>query len=616
MTPKRVLGAALIAAAFWSLACVAEAATPDYRYWYTYAQTKIYPETILSSTGPRASDTTPPMMALGAAKAEFEGRQVVLRPNVAIQDVWLQPSVLTCVDESGTVNTISASSVTTYKVNYIRITTPSYGYTRRGYEPDSLLPMTLANGEKLGWLPNKPQVLALRSVPANSSRSFYVLFHVPENSAAGTYAGTIRITATDLTGTPAPEVTIPVSLQVYPFSVARTSLRTAFGFDTGAPKRNTASGTWLSVNPSPGPGAARVPETNSYHGDQVAGWMRYLDDHRISPYYMTPTFEQRSSNGTMSARHAVLTDYLGTGPATTFLGSRFGFNSIKLPTDSVTSWINNPFASSTYTSNAIRYYRSVASELGVDVSKAYVFPKDEPKASQMPFVKRYAAFIHKYVPGLKFLLTTDASTQKGALVPGVDIYVYRSHFIFRDWSYILKIRSARKPYWIYTAKTIWQKNAPNYLLDKPLTDPRAEGWLAFRTRASGLLYYSVNNYSGKDPYVTQLTTIWAADGHTRYANGDASLIYPGFYPRLGLVVEGAPPVGSLRMEALRDGLEDHEYLQLVSQKLGTVAADSYAARIIGPTPPRLPGKLQFPKYTTSVYYYEAVRRDMAAALSR
>jgi hypothetical protein len=92
-------------------------------------------------------------------------------------------------------------------------------------------------------------------------------------------------------------------------------------------------------------------------------------------------------------------------------------------------------------------------------------------------------------------------------------------------------------------------------------------------------------------------------------------VYPGYYPALGLYVQGSPPVGSLRMEALRDGLEDNEYLQQVSGRFGTPAADAYVSRIIGAVPRASSGRLQFPPYQSAPEPYEQVRADMAARLS-
>lgn len=617
--PERlVLCAAVIVCCMMILPAAASAAAPDYSYWVVHAQTKVYTTTGAPASAKRASGpaTDTATMALSGALAEFEGRQVVIRAKDRdLRDVWLEPSELVATDASGNVSTIAASNVSVYKVHYVRVSRPSYGYSRTGLEPDPLLPMTLANGEKLGWRPGKAPDLALRGIGRYRSRPFYVLFRIPKDAVPGLYRGTVKVTCTDLYGEPAPDVTIPVSLTVYPFSVERRSTKTAFGFATGAPKRNTASGTWLPMDPDPGPSATRVPETTSYHGDQVGGWLRYLSEHRVSPYYMTSAWNSRKADGTMDARDDVLDDYLGTGPATTFPGDRFAFNTMRLPTDSMTAWLKNPFASSSYRAAATRYYRSVASELGTDVSKSFVYPFDEPRERDMPKVRRYAAFIDQVMPGAKFLLTTDTGTQHGKLVPRVDIYVYRLHFAFRDYRYLSKIRGAHKGLWVYTAKTKWQKYVPGYLLDKPLADSRVEGWFVWKTRAGGLLYYGLNHYDGNDPYVSQLDTMWAADGVRRYANGDAMLIYPGYYPKLGLVVEGAPPVGSLRMEAIRDGLEDYEYIRLVKIKYGTSTADRYVARIIGPVPPRTYGKLRFPKYKKTASYYEATKKAMAARLS-
>jgi hypothetical protein len=52
--------------------------------------------------------------------------------------------------------------------------------------------------------------------------------------------------------------------------------------------------------------------------------------------------------------------------------------------------------------------------------------------------------------------------------------------------------------------------------------------------------------------------------------GDGSLLYPG--KKVGID-------GSVRLEALRDGLEDFDYLTLAEQKLGAAATRKFVARI-------------------------------------
>jgi hypothetical protein len=602
----------------------ADTPAPDYLYWTTHAQTKVYPDSAAPAVAVHATDASTSPINLAAAQAESEGRQIAIRTGATgLVDVWLQPSDLTMTDESGTPHTIGASNASVFKVGYVRITHPSYGYKRVGLEPDPLLPMVLANGERLGWKPNgvAPD-LTLRGVPANTTQPFYVLFDVPEDAAPGTYAGSVTITCSDATGTAAPAVTVPVTLTVYPFSVAQRTLKTAFRFDQWrAAAFATSYGNFLGYNPDPGPGATRVPETTYYAGDQMLGWLRYMADHRISPQTLPTAWDWVAGDGTVSARHDVLTDLLGTGPATTFPGNRLGFTAIRMPEYTSLAYLKNPFSSASARASAARYYSSMKSELGDDFAKAYVYPIDEPKYREKAFIEKYASFVHSVAPGSKFLLTTDSVTQKGKLVRGVDIYVYRLHWFFQHASYIKAIRAAHKEVWVYTHRTERQNQTPNFLIDKSLSDPRAFGWFAFKTRATGLLYFSIDRWgkavgSGKrDPYREPLSTQGTLRGRPLYSNGDGSLVYPGYYPAYGLVVEGAPPVGSLRMEALRDGLEDYEYIKLAAARYGTAAADAFVARLIGPVPKPSPGKLVFPKYALTPTPYEQVRASIAASLA-
>lgn len=619
----RFVLALALTAAFIPAPVTAEQTVPVYSYWYTYAQTKVYPTT--TSLAATLSSDTPPPMALAAAQSEFEGRQVAIRPvSGTLRDIWIQPSNLEMTDASGSVSAIPAANVSVFKVWYVNVTHPSYPFKVKGLQPDPLLPMTLANGERLGWKPGGAAPnLGLRGVSAGKTQPFYVLFKVPAGSEPGTYTGSLKVTCSDEAGNPAPDVEIPVSLTVYPFSVAQRTLKTAFAIDAfRVQQRNSASGKWLGRNPWPGPGATRVAERTANHTDQMNGWLTYMSDHRLSPQLTSPAWSSNAGNGTMTANRDALDDYLSAGQATTFDGERFAFNTVKMPDYYPPSFVKNPFTSSSATARAARYYKTMKSGLGAYSSKAYIYPVDEPKASQRRFVERYATWVHRVVPGVKYLLTTDPVTQNSKLVKGVDIYVNRLPFVFRDTGWTSKIRKAKKQLWIYSHRTNWEGIVPMYLIDKPLADSRVQAWMAYKAHATGLLYYNVNAWrvangsKPRDPYTNPVSGIGLAASKPQYCNGDGTLVYPGYYPALGLYVEGAPPVGSLRTEALRDGLEDYEYVRLVGARYGAKTADAYAARIIGPVPKPASGKLRFPKYQSAPSAYESVRVDMAAALSQ
>lgn len=607
----------------------------NFRYWYAPAQDKVYQNTPAPTWAAHAFRPQAPTPSAGrlplfmdAARGESEGRQLMIRPvGGGVKDVWVEPSDLVIRDGGGIVSRIASDNVSAYKVHYVQITTPSYGYSQRGPQPDPLIPMTLANGQRLGWRPDGQEpYLGWRSVGRNTTQPFYVRFEVPDDAAPGRYMGSLRVTCTDEHGDPLPAVRIPVFLTVRPFSVAQRTLKTSFGVSLNrAMAANSASGKWLPQMPSLPPDAGRVPERTSFKGDQVGGWLRFMGEHRVSPQTVFTAWDTGSDglhpddDGDMISRDDYLEDYLGTGQATTFDGERLAFNTVCMPEYAPPSYIKNPFASSAARLAAAQYYSSMWTGLGSYRSKAYAYPVDEPTASQRSFVEQYAAFIHQYAPGSKVLLTTDPITMAYRPLSGIDIYVHKLHFYYRDYSrWVAPLKSSGKEVWIYPHATTAQKDVPMFLIDKPLSESRALGWFAFHGKADGLLYWNVcawrhdgSSAELRDPYTEPYVRLPVAN------NGDGTLVYPGYYPALGLVLEGAPPVGSLRMEALRDGLEDYEYLKLVESRYGRSTADAYAGRIIGKAVGVYSGgKPTFPSYSKTASSYESVRRDMAKALSR
>ncbi|MEA5115928.1 MAG: DUF4091 domain-containing protein [Geobacteraceae bacterium] len=105
---------------------------------------------------------------------------------------------------------------------------------------------------------------------------------------------------------------------------------------------------------------------------------------------------------------------------------------------------------------------------------------------------------------------------------------------------------------------IWPSGHPNLFIEYPLLDARVMPWIAFREGAKGFEYWEMftswkNNRRNRDWWKGSTRTSWKlAKPH-----GDGLLLYPG--------PDGAP-FPSLRLEALRDGIEDYEYLVLLSGK--------------------------------------------------
>ena len=127
------------------------------------------------------------------------------------------------------------------------------------------------------------------------------------------------------------------------------------------------------------------------------------------------------------------------------------------------------------------------------------------------------------------------------------------------------MRAQGKRVWWYTYGSDTQRYTPNVLIDKPTTEPRMMGWLAAKEGVQGFFYWGLNNWGG-DAYHSPWDDPWYLS-HTKAAdtcgrggaiggNGEASLVYPTGDPT-------DPAIGSLRLEALRDGAEDNSLLRLL-----------------------------------------------------
>ncbi len=323
-------------------------------------------------------------------------------------------------------------------------------------------------------------------------------------------------------------------------------------------------------------------------------------------------------------RNAYLNDYLGTGTATTFEGMRYGFTSVRVPENVVPSYMRNPFYPGGYRPRpeAIRYLRSMRAGLAANghLSKAYFYAVDEPSGSKRGFITAYARLVHTYAPGVKFMVTAPAPNFSYRPVAGVDTYVQRLHFYYRDFGrWVRPIRRSGRQVWIYSHAGAFIGQAPNYVIDAPYTNTRAMGWFAYHTDAAGLFYFSVNAWrpnngspAARDPYRDPLSF------RGRYRmNGDGTLVYPGYYPAQGLWVQGAPPVASLRLEALRSGLEDYEYLRQYEKRYGRAATLAKIRPVISTrrATVRSSGAYTFPAYAKSGSVYRRMRSQLAAGIS-
>src|SRR5699024_6568022 len=105
----------------------------------------------------------------------------------------------------------------------------------------------------------------------------------------------------------------------------------------------------------------------------------------------------------------------------------------------------------------------------------------------------------------------------------------------------------------------------SYAIDDDLVGSRLLSWMQKDNNVQGALYqnttlfqkYNGNEYESRD--------VWEDPMALPGTNGDGYVMYPGEKYN----IKG--PIGTLRLEAIRDGMEDYEYLWMAEQRMEDTA---------------------------------------------
>lgn len=122
--------------------------------------------------------------------------------------------------------------------------------------------------------------------------------------------------------------------------------------------------------------------------------------------------------------------------------------------------------------------------------------------------------------------------------------------------------------WWYVCS--WPKPPyPTFFVDGRGIEPRIMFWMKWLYRVDGFLHWGGARWQGKNPYET-------AAVRDKWPNlyGDGYLLYPGD------PVGYDGPVTSIRLEAIRDGIEDHMYLTELTKHGKQSMASAIAGRLV------------------------------------
>ena len=187
-----------------------------------------------------------------------------------------------------------------------------------------------------------------------------------------------------------------------------------------------------------------------------------------------------------------------------------------------------------------------------EITIQHVF--DEPKEKDIPRYKHFAELIHKNMPGIP---TADAILTDKAL-EFADIAIPTTRFYQLNKEIYRNFRKNGGKLWLYTC--CWP-SAPylNRFLDMPLLSVRFIHWLCFRENVDGYLHWGFcTGVKGNDVYLNPSVKFkeFGVDSEQYLPAGDTNIVYPyngGF-------------IGSMRLEALRAGIEDFDLFTQLGEK--------------------------------------------------
>jgi hypothetical protein len=443
------------------------------------------------------------------AANEYEGTQVAIIPLFRpLSNVRCGVSDL----EGPGGARIARREIELHRVGTVVTKKPDYAVTRVGAWPDPLLP---------------PDPF---DVPEDEIRLVWITVHAAVGTPPGTYTGTVTI-ATDQG-----ERRVPLTAEVWGFTLpAENHLQTTFVLWPHMIARFYGQGDSLATIP-PDQWERDIGFCNRYRvGAMNVGWGW---DHG-KPGAAWPIEERDGGYD-----YTLMDRYLGAAAR----GHMPGISMADFPA--------GPY-SPDYESKLRVFLTDYAAHLKQRgwFDSVYLKLQDEPEPDRWPAVRAQGELVHSIDPSIKTLVTAPIRKE---MLGAVDIWVPLTPAY--DHRLAEERRALGEQVWWYICCAPAHPY-PNYFIDYPAIDQRILFWMNWKYHVNGFLYWGLNwwadaNLAGRDgakwPDVP-----WDTYSFANF-NGDGHIVYPGRNGDLW---------SSVRMENIRDSVEDYEYLWLLNETL-------------------------------------------------
>ncbi len=510
------------------LAC-ALAANSAHADWQVWTKT----ETIRVLRDAPAEEGRP--AAIAAARNEWESFQILVRSDAAVRGINVVAGDLR--GPGGAL--IRGADARLFRQHQFLLDVPTYRNKsfKPGWYPDALIPFRHPlTRQPLGQARLKAVPFDL---PANATHGFWVDVFVPADAKAGEYRCTYRVTAEGRAA-----VEIPVSLTVWDFALPRVpTLKTALG----APNQRLRGYYARRAK------AGKEPAPTDWAAVDAQCW-DLVSRHRINAYpdaaLVRPVRQADGSWRIPPENIDKLRKFIDT----------YHVNAIR--TDHPRRVVKDPDAEREKLRAWLKAFDVLAAELDRPNVVLYTYLKDEPNDEKAyAYVQKWGRAVKAAHAALKVMVVEQTWTQNkkwGDLYGAIDIWC--PLFSLFKAERAAKRQALGETIWTYTA--LCQGNpTPWWHTDFPLLNYRVPSWIAWRYRIRGLLYWGGMVFWRQvdDPWTDPKTLDRRKRNPKTLYNGEGSILYPG----RAVGYDGI--ASSLRLKALRDGIEDYEYLAILER---------------------------------------------------
>jgi hypothetical protein len=461
---------------------------------------------VMRSDMPKANSEH--LLQIDAARAEIASSQAVFRPH---KNATAATASITDLRHAEGDVIIPASAVRLQWVRYIDI-----NRNTTGIPDDELVVKAPASIPDPFW--EAPSI----SIKVGQAQPIWIEVHVPSNAEAGDYHGRILVTTGD------ESFEMPVKLHVWDFEVPS--------------QQHLSVINWWRF---PGLGFDEIKSYSEEYWDLLGRFCAFLVEHRQTDLQTSIGLIQETGDDQQG--YSYDTSRLERYAEVAFEAGirQIHLHSIGRRTANLTDPSSRiePIESNLRrlaTWEKVVHHRNWRDRFLVSIS-------DEPFIHHEESYAAMVDRVHKVAPSIRCIEAVEAE-----YLGRLDIYVPKLSHLNLWYPRFEQVQREGSELWFYTCCHPVGRY-PNRFLDQSLLKVRVLHWINYLYDMDGYLHWGLNQFAGDNPYTQEAIS-------KGLPLGDRAIVYPG---KNGLL-------GSLRFSAMRDGLEDYEYLWLLENEISKI----------------------------------------------